>query len=176
MKIAMLSNSSKENFPNITHRLNPVCFFESHYDDYKKVFVDLSLQLEKEIFLNRTKIDLAFFVVDDELDYPLFQDVVANPWALDNAIFFTKVVEQKKKSILLWNADYVQIVNSNFFCKPETFSYFCVFHKIPFDDIAKKVQETNHSMEINSDKKLYFHFFHLASILNISINHIYYDR
>lgn len=176
MKVAIVSNKNKEHFPNLLRQIDPVFFFHSTFDNYQKFFADLTLQVEKEIFLQCADIDLIFFAQEDSLDFDQFQKIVNNPWCLENSIFFTKILSKKQKSILLWNKDYIQIVTGNFFCKPEIFCYLHILYKIPMDDIAQKIQEFEKNLPMTYDLQYYLHLCHTAAILNININHLYYDR
>lgn len=176
MKIALVSNLSIDQFPKLREHLKPSVFIQSEFNDYKKMFADLTLQIEKELFLNRVEIDLVFFANEDELDVERFDSVLKNPWGLDNSLFFTKNIESKQQSALLWQKDYVNIVNSNFFCKPETFLYLHILYKIPMTDLADKTKLLTGFQEISPQQMQYLHFFHLLTILNISIHHLHYDR
>lgn len=176
MNIALVSNLSLDQFPNLNEHLKPAVFIQSQFTDYKKIFADLTLRIEKELFINRRELDLIFFVNEDELDFEKFDAVIKNPWCLNNAIFFTKHINTKQHSVTLWQKDYIQIINSNFFCRPEIFLYLHILYKIPMTDLRENSKLLFGSQEINSNQMQYLHFFHLLTLLNISINHIYYDR
>lgn len=176
LNIALVSCKELIELPKLREHLKPNVFIQSTFNDYKKMFADLTLQIEKELFLNRVEIDLVFFANEDELDVERFDSVLKNPWGLDNSLFFTKNIESKQQSVLLLQKDYINIVNSNFFCRPETFLYLHILYKIPMTDLAEKTKLLTRVQEITPQQMQYLHFFHLLTILNISIHHLHYDR